>query len=71
MNDYLATYSGGHLCPNSLLALIAASLDASHKNRDCVRLKRSAREYSVKRLGQSWWLHIALYKNIPLLLAQP
>ena len=54
MNDYLATYSGGHLCPNSLLALIAASLDASHKNRDCVRLKRSAREYSVKRLEQSW-----------------
>ena len=53
MTMYLARDSGGYLCTNSLLALMAAWLDASQRDRDGVQLNRSAREQNVKRFEQS------------------
>ena len=47
VNVYLAIDSGGYLCTNSLCALIAASLGASHRSRNDVPLNRFAREKSV------------------------
>ena len=48
---------------NRLRASIAAWLDASQRIWYCVWLNRSAREYSVICLEQSWGLDTAVYVN--------
>ena len=44
MNEYMAIDNGGHLCMNSLCALIAAWLDASQRGCDGDQLNRSEKE---------------------------
>ena len=52
MNKYLAIDIGEYLFTDCLRASNAAWLDASQRRRDNVRLNRSVREYSVKRIEQ-------------------
>ena len=47
MNEYLAIYSGGYLCANSIYALPASLLDTSQGSRSGVRLNTSATRSKV------------------------